>query len=73
MQRLGGWDLFVEGRLNSLLTLKHNLLSKLFEINTLNDKDQRGAQLSLKLQAGLLDVVMKELEERGVVIGTARL
>ena len=39
-----------------------------FEVITPKDQSQRGAQLSLKLKAGLLDVVMRELEERGVVV-----
>ena len=34
-------------------------LRKLFEIIPRKDKDQRGAKLSLKLQAGLSDVVIK--------------
>jgi len=45
---------------------------KAFEIITPKEKEQRGAQLSLKLQAGLLDVVMKELEERGAVVDERR-
>lgn len=39
-----------------------------FSIITPRDREQRGAQLSLQLADGLLDVVMKELELRGVVV-----
>ncbi|RAL62319.1 hypothetical protein DID88_004885 [Monilinia fructigena] len=39
-----------------------------FSIITPRDREQRGAQLSLQLADGLLDVVMKELEVRGVVV-----
>lgn len=46
--------------------------AKRFEIITPSDKDQRGAQLSLKLQPGLLDSVMKSLEERSVVVDERR-
>ncbi|QSZ35781.1 hypothetical protein DSL72_006903 [Monilinia vaccinii-corymbosi] len=39
-----------------------------FSIITPRDREQRGAQLSLQLADGLLDVVMRELELRGVVV-----
>jgi len=39
-----------------------------FSIITPRHREQRGAQLSLQLADGLLDVVMKELELRGVVV-----
>lgn len=39
-----------------------------FKIITPREKDQRGAQLSLKLEKGLLNPVMRELEERGVTV-----
>jgi kynureninase len=54
-----------------LEVLLHNMAAyseKKFEIITPTDKDQRGAQLSLKLQPGLLDAVMKFLEEKSVVV-----
>lgn len=43
-----------------------------FSILTPRDREQRGAQLSLHLADGLLDVVMKELELRGVVVDERR-
>lgn len=41
---------------------------KLFYIITPSDLEKRGAQLSLKLQPGLLGAVMREFEERGIVV-----
>lgn len=46
--------------------------SKVFEIITPKEPEARGAQLSLKLQPGLLDRVMEGLEERGVVVDERR-
>jgi len=43
-----------------------------FEIITPSDPKQRGAQLSLKLAPGMLDEVMKVLEERGVIVDERR-
>jgi kynureninase len=42
--------------------------SPLFTIITPSDSKDRGAQLSLKLRPGLLENVLRQLEERGVVI-----
>jgi kynureninase len=56
---------------NLLLNMKA-FLAKIFEIITPKEKDHRGAQLSIKLQPGLLDVVMKGLEERSVVVDERR-
>ncbi|POS85607.1 hypothetical protein EPUL_004297, partial [Erysiphe pulchra] len=39
-----------------------------FQIITPSNPNQRGAQLSLKLEPDLLNIVMKELEERGIVV-----
>lgn len=44
----------------------------LFEIITSSVGEERGAQLSLKLEEGLLDVVMEGLVERGVVVDERR-
>ncbi|TAQ85626.1 hypothetical protein B7494_g6053 [Chlorociboria aeruginascens] len=45
---------------------------KSFDIITPRDQEQRGAQLSVRLLDGSLDVVMKELEERGVIVDERR-
>ncbi|KAH8821560.1 pyridoxal phosphate-dependent transferase [Xylogone sp. PMI_703] len=43
-----------------------------FKIITPRDPNQRGAQLSLLLEEGLLDVVMSELEKRALVVDERR-
>ena len=45
---------------------------KPYEIITPTNPEERGAQLSLKLKAGLLQQVMKVLEEEGVVVDERR-
>ncbi|KAI9761798.1 MAG: Kynureninase (L-kynurenine hydrolase) [Candelina submexicana] len=40
----------------------------LYNIITPSKPEERGGQLSVRLRAGLLDTVMKELEENGVVV-----
>lgn len=45
---------------------------KQFEIITPTEPEARGAQLSLRLKEGLLDGVMKALEERSVVVDERR-
>ena len=42
--------------------------AKLFSIITPESKAERGAQLSIRLQPGLLDSVLHSLEEAGVVV-----
>jgi kynureninase len=61
-------------RLTSYLEtlLQKHLGIRNFKIITPADKTQRGAQLSLKLDNGLLEIVIRELEERGVVIDERR-
>jgi kynureninase len=62
----------ITGYLETLLLKMDGFLQKRFEIITPKEQEHRGAQLSLKLESGLLDVVMKELEERGVVVDERR-
>ncbi|KAM7202291.1 kynureninase [Naviculisporaceae sp. PSN 640] len=54
--------------LESLLKEMKDEDKALFRIITPSDPAQRGAQLSLKLAEGLLLPVMKELEEKGVIV-----
>jgi kynureninase len=77
-EKAGGMEPLREKSLKITAYLEDLLLNmgaykeKMFEIITPTEKEQRGAQLSLKLKEGFLDVVMKELEERGVVIDERR-
>ena len=41
---------------------------KPFTILTPKNPDERGAQLSVRLEPGLLDVILKELDSNGVVV-----
>jgi kynureninase len=54
------------------ILLSSPFLNTGFEIITPRDPEERGAQLSVKLQPGLLDVVVKELEERCVIVDERR-
>lgn len=54
--------------LETLLLNSEAYKANRFSIITPRAQTERGAQLSLKLEPGLLDVVMKELVERGVVV-----
>lgn len=56
---------------NYLEQLLHHLMQKLpsqFEIITPQRSHERGAQISLRLAAGLLDHVLETLEAEGVII-----
>jgi kynureninase len=64
-------SLELTGYLETLL-LQSPFYEKAFDIITPRNKEQRGCQLSLKLAEGLLDVVLKELENRGVVVDERR-
>ena len=58
-----------------LETLLHEMAPEereLYRILTPTEPDQRGAQLSLSLADGLLDAVLKELEERSVIVDERR-
>ncbi|KAF2153964.1 putative kynureninase [Myriangium duriaei CBS 260.36] len=57
---------------NLLVRLIDDDGGRAFEIITPLDPGQRGAQLSLRLAPGLLDGVMKVLEEEGVVVDERR-
>ncbi|KAH6684143.1 pyridoxal phosphate-dependent transferase [Halenospora varia] len=54
--------------LEDLLVHSGSYQSRLFTIITPLDPNQRGAQLSLRLKEGLLDAVMHELVEQGVIV-----
>jgi kynureninase len=77
-EKAGGMGPIREKSLKITAYLENLLLSmdaysqRIFEIITPKETEQRGAQLSVKLQAGLLDVLMKELEETGVVVDERR-
>lgn len=76
--RAGGMDVLRQKSLRLTAYLEELLLESvgfergLFEIITPGLPAERGCQLSLRLQDGFLDVVMKELEERGVVVDERR-
>ena len=72
MQPLRTKSLQLTAYLETLLLNMPGYKRKSFDIITPKEKEQRGAQLSLKLQEGLLDVVMKELEDRSVVVDERR-
>lgn len=73
MSALRGKSLKLTGYLEKLLDLllqdqQAVLGGRLFHIITPRDSNQRGAQLSVMLQPGLLDTVMAVLEEHAVVV-----
>jgi kynureninase len=68
MQPIREKSLKITAYLEKLLLRSRSFDRKLFDIITPVRPSERGAQLSLRLQDGLLDVVMTELEERGVVV-----
>lgn len=76
-QKAGGMEPLREKSLKLTAYLETLLLSLKkskggFEIITPKEKEQRGAQLSLKLNEGTLEAVMKGLEERGAVVDERR-
>ncbi len=72
MEPLRAKSLKLTAYLEDLLLNMEAYSQERFQIITPKYEEQRGAQLSVKLQSGLLDVVMKELEERGVVVDERR-
>ena len=54
--------------LESLLLQSTPDTKRPYDIITPNEPSERGAQLSIKLKPGLLDLVLKTLEEEGVVV-----
>jgi kynureninase len=76
-EKAGGMRPLREKSLKLTAYLENLLLSSPFfnvgfEIITPRDPEQRGAQLSVQLAPGLLEVVVKELEERAVVVDERR-
>lgn len=70
-------SLKVTGYLEQLLDLllkdqEKTLGKKLFHIITPRKPEERGAQLSVMLEPGLLDAIMETLEEHGVVVDERR-
>jgi kynureninase len=53
---------------NYLETLLLNVPDQCFTIITPRSPVERGAQLSIRLQTGLLDTVLEELESNGMVV-----
>ncbi|OQO10782.1 hypothetical protein B0A48_04082 [Cryoendolithus antarcticus] len=66
MKALRAKSLELTGRLEVLL--KQSEAKHLFSIITPPNKAERGAQLSIRLQPGLLDTVLVRLEDEGAVI-----
>lgn len=72
MEPLREKSIRVTAYLETLLLRQLETGGREFEIITPRGREERGAQLSLKLGEGLLDVVMEELERRGVVVDERR-
>ena len=63
-----GITLYLEFLLREFVPIFYRSRDVPFEIITPSDPKQRGAQLSIKLKAGMLDHVLRELEKNGVVV-----
>lgn len=72
MQELRAKSVRLTGYLEQLLLASGNSGESGYEIITPWNEDGRGAQLSVRLEPGLLDVVMEVLEEDGVVVDERR-
>lgn len=69
MTELRQKSISLTGYLHNLLLQSHTLTHPMpFTIITPTNVDERGAQLSLRLQPGLLDNILHRLEESGVVV-----
>jgi kynureninase len=68
MQALRERSIRLTAYLEELLETVSKRLPGQFEIITPRDRHKRGAQLSIRLAPGLLDAVLKHLEQEGVVI-----
>lgn len=69
MEHIRAKSLKLTGYLEALLDeMIKESASKDFEIITPRNMEERGAQLSIKLKAGVLDQVLEHLDEKGVVV-----
>lgn len=68
MEVLREKSIMLTAYLETLLVSTTGFKTGKFSIITPKEKDERGAQLSLRLEGGLLEVVMKGLEVCGVVV-----
>ena len=63
---------YLEQLLDALAEEQDKSFGRCFSVITPRDPKQRGAQLSVLLKPGLLDSVMENLEENGVVVDERR-
>lgn len=63
---------YLEDMLDSLAKEQEKSIGRCFSIITPREPEERGAQISVLLNPGLLDSVMESLEEAGVVVDERR-
>lgn len=68
MEQLRERSLRLTKYLEQLLDAMASRRLGIFDIITPRDASQRGAQLSLRLAPGLLDIVLEHLDQEGVVV-----